>query len=89
MVPEVASVGYARLASVAVAERRFDDARELVRAGISLCAESDGAAHLIRVAAAGVHAEAKRAQAAAVRDRGKLSGTVGKGPHPPSGLRAS
>jgi len=71
MVPEVASVGHARLARVAAAEHRFDEARELVRAGLSLCAGSDGAAHLIRLAAAGVHAEAERAQAAAVRHRGK------------------
>ena len=71
MVPEVASVGHARLARVAAAEQRFDEARELVRAGLRLCAGSDGAAHLIRLAAAGVHAEAERAQAAAVRHRGK------------------
>ena len=43
----------------------------LVRAGLSLCAGSDGAAHLIRLAAAGVHAEAERAHAAAARHRGK------------------
>jgi DNA-binding CsgD family transcriptional regulator len=42
-----------------------------VRAGLSLCAGSDGAAHLIRLAAAGVHAEAERAHAAAARHRGK------------------
>jgi DNA-binding CsgD family transcriptional regulator/tetratricopeptide (TPR) repeat protein len=71
MVPEVASVGHARLARVAAAEQRFDEARELVRAGLRLCARSDGAAHLIRLAAAGVHAEAERARAAAVRHRGK------------------
>ena len=71
MVPEVASVGHARLARVAAAEQRFDEARELVRAGLRLCDGSDGAAHLIRLAAAGVHAEAERAQAAAVRHRGK------------------
>ena len=71
LVPEVVSVAHARLARVAAAERRFDEARELVRAGLRLCAGSDGAAHLIRLAAAGVHAEAERAQAAAVRHRGK------------------
>jgi DNA-binding CsgD family transcriptional regulator/tetratricopeptide (TPR) repeat protein len=71
MVPEVASVGYARLAQVAAAEQRFDEARELVKTGLSVCAGSDGAAHLIRLAAAGVHAEAERAQAAAARHRGK------------------
>jgi DNA-binding CsgD family transcriptional regulator len=71
MVPEAASVGHARLARVAAAEQRFDEARELVKAGLSLCAGSDGAAHLIRLAAAGVHAEAERAEAAAVRHRGK------------------
>ncbi len=37
----------------------------------SACAGSDGAAHLIRLAAAGVHAEAERARTAAVRYRGK------------------
>jgi hypothetical protein len=62
---------HARLACVAAAERRFDEARELVRAGLRLCAGSDGAAHLIRLAAAGVHAEAERARAAAARHRGK------------------
>jgi len=71
MVPEVASVGHARLARVAAAEQRFDEARELVRAGLRLCAGSDGAAHIIRLAAAGVHAEAERAQAATARHRGK------------------
>jgi DNA-binding CsgD family transcriptional regulator/tetratricopeptide (TPR) repeat protein len=71
MVPEVVSVAHARLARVAAAEQRFDEARELVRAGLRLCAGSDGAAHLIRLAAAGVHAEAERAQAAAARHRGK------------------
>jgi len=70
MVPEVASVGYARLAQVAAAEQRFDEARELVKTGLSVCAGSDGAAHLIRLAAAGVQAQAERAQAAA-RHRGK------------------
>jgi hypothetical protein len=71
LVPEVVSVAHARLARVAPAEQRFDEARELVRAGLSLCAGSDGAAHLIRLAAAGVHAEAERAHAAAARHRGK------------------
>jgi DNA-binding CsgD family transcriptional regulator len=76
MVPEVASVGYARLAQVATAEQRFDEARELVRTGLSVCAESDGAAHVIRLAAAGVHAEAERAQAAAARHRGKQAASA-------------
>ena len=71
MVPEVVSVAHARLARVAAAEQRFDEARELVRAGLRLCAGSGGAAHLIRLAAAGVHAETGRAQAAAARHRGK------------------
>jgi DNA-binding CsgD family transcriptional regulator len=71
LVPEVVSVAHARLARVAAAERRFDEARELVRAGLRLCAGSDGGAHLIRLAAAGVHAEAERARAAAARHRGK------------------
>lgn len=65
------AVAHARLARAAAADRRFDEARELVRAGLRLCAGSDGAAHLIRLAAAGVHAEAERAQAAAARHRGK------------------
>jgi hypothetical protein len=71
MVPEVVSVAHARLARVAAAERWFDEARELVRAGLRLCAGSDVAAHLIRLAATGVRAEAERAQTAAVRYRGK------------------
>jgi hypothetical protein len=61
LVPEVVSVAHARLARVAAAEQRFDEARELVRVGLRLCAGSDGDAHLIRLAAAGVHAEAERA----------------------------
>jgi DNA-binding CsgD family transcriptional regulator len=36
MVPEAASVGHARLARVAAAEQRFDEARELVKAGTSI-----------------------------------------------------
>ena len=71
MVPETVSVAHARLAYVAAAEQRFDEARELVRAGLSVCAGSDGPAHLIRLAAAGVHAEAERAQAAAARHHGE------------------
>ncbi len=69
MVPETVSVAHARLARVAAAEHRFSEARELVRAGLSLCARSGCAAHLIRLAAAGVHAEAERAQAAQARHR--------------------
>ena len=71
MVPEVASVGYARLARVAAAEQQFDEARELVRTGLGLCAGSDGAAHVVRLAAAGVRAEADRAQAGAAGHRGE------------------
>jgi DNA-binding CsgD family transcriptional regulator/tetratricopeptide (TPR) repeat protein len=69
MVPEAASAGYARLAEVATAQRRFGEARQLVRTGLAECAGSDGPAHVIRLAAAGVHAEAERGQAAASRRR--------------------
>ena len=82
MVPEVASVAHTRLAHVAAAEQRFDEARELVRAGLRLCAGSDGAAHLIRLAAA---ACTPRRNAC----RPRLSGTAGRRSRPPSRPRAS
>jgi tetratricopeptide (TPR) repeat protein len=44
LVPEVVSVAHARMALVVAAEQRFDEARELVRAGLRLCAGTDGAA---------------------------------------------
>lgn len=69
MGPEVASTAYARLAEVATAEQRFSEARELVRTGLGVCADTDGPAHIIRLAAAGVHAETERAEAAAARHR--------------------
>jgi DNA-binding CsgD family transcriptional regulator/tetratricopeptide (TPR) repeat protein len=69
MVPEAASGGYARLAEVATAQLRFGEARQLVRTGLAECAGSDAPAHVIRLAAAGVHAEAERGQAAASRRR--------------------
>jgi DNA-binding CsgD family transcriptional regulator/tetratricopeptide (TPR) repeat protein len=69
MGPEVASTGYARLALVAAGEQGFGEARELVQTGLSVCAGTDGPGHIIRLAAAGVHAETERALAAAARHR--------------------
>jgi len=69
MVPEAASAGYSLLARVASAQHRFEEARQLVRTGLAECAGSDGPAHIIRLAAAGVHAEAECGQAAASRRR--------------------